>query len=334
LIFIVIVNVVNTERRLKGILFLALASGFFLSFSAFNAYRLGLATVEGYRVGGIGTGMFGNSNDMALHFVTLVPIAVALLFSSRRLPFKIGYGVCAVLMIIGIVVTFSRGGFIGLLLALGVLAWKLGRRHRLGIALLMCLLVLMFLVLAPGTYINRLASIFIPSLDAVGSSDQRQALLWRSIEVAVRHPLLGIGMGNFHIVSIRELVSHNGYTQVAAEMGMAALIFYTLFMVSPLRRLRQIERETFEARTNSRFYYLAIGLQSSLVGYMVCSFFASVAYSWYVYYLVGYAVCLRRLYEAETGREVVLEKSKGQQRSGAVRHTASQGEGMEGAAAT
>jgi hypothetical protein len=40
---------------------------------------------------------------------------------------------------------------------------------------------------------------------------------------------------------------------------------------------------------------------------MVCSFFASVAYLWYVYYLVGYAVCLRRLYESETGKAVVLE---------------------------
>jgi hypothetical protein len=29
---------------------------------------------------------------------------------------------------------------------------------------------------------------------------------------------------------------------------------------------------------------------------MVSSFFGAVAYQWYVYYLVGYAVCLHRLY--------------------------------------
>ena len=67
-------------------------------------------------------------------------------------------------------------------------------------------------------------------------------------------------------------------------------------------------RETFGAKANSHFYYLAVGLQASLVGYMVCSFFASVAYLWYVYYLVAYAVCLRRLYESETAKPVVLEK--------------------------
>jgi len=109
-------------------------------------------------------------------------------------------------------------------------------------------------------------------------------------------------------MSYRGLVTHNSYTQVAAEMGMAALVCYLMFIVSPLRKLGQIASETFGARANSRFYYLAVGLQASLVGYMVCSFFASVAYLWYVYYLIGYAVCLRRLYESETGKAVVLEK--------------------------
>ena len=131
----------------------------------------------------------------------------------------------------------------------------------------------------------------------------------RSLYVALRHPLFGIGMGNYAPnMSYRGLVTHNSYTQVAAEMGMPALFCYTMFVVTPLRKLGQIVRETFEARTNSHFYYLAVGLQAALVGYLVCSFFASVAYLWYVFYLVGYAVCLRRLYESEVGREVVVPK--------------------------
>jgi O-antigen ligase len=109
-------------------------------------------------------------------------------------------------------------------------------------------------------------------------------------------------------MSYRGLVTHNSYTQVAAEMGAAALACYITFVVTPLRKLGQIARETFGAKPNSQFYYLAVGLQASLIGYMVSSFFGSVAYLWYVYYLVGYAVCLRRLYESETGKAVVLEK--------------------------
>ena len=93
-------------------------------------------------------------------------------------------------------------------------------------------------------------------------------------------------------------------------MGMTALITYVLFIVSPLKKLAQIARETFETRRDSRFYYLALGLQASLIAYLISSFFLSVAYVWYVYYLVGYAVCLRRLYESETGKVVVPETRK------------------------
>jgi hypothetical protein len=84
-------------------------------------------------------------------------------------------------------------------------------------------------------------------------------------------------------------------------MGIAAMVIYILFIITPFRRLRHIERETVESRrTEARFYYLAVGLQASLVGYMVASFFASVSYLWNVYYLVGYAYCLHWLYTART----------------------------------
>jgi putative inorganic carbon (HCO3(-)) transporter len=307
-IFVVLVNVVRTEARLKGLLLLALATGIWLSLGAINDYRLGLMTVEGYRAGGRGGGIFGNSNDMALFLVTIVPIAIALLLGSRTLARKFLFGGCAILMVAGIVLTYSRGGFIGLLVALAFFAWRVGHRRRVEILVGGFVMVAVFLMLMPS-YGLRLASILIPSLDPVGSSEARSGELLRSLYVAIRHPLLGIGMGNYAPeMSYRGLVTHNSYTQVAAEMGAAALVCYTMFVVTPLRKLGQIARETFGGRANSRFYYLAVGLQASLAGYMVCSFFASVAYLWYVYYLVGYAVCLGRLYESETGEAIVLEK--------------------------
>jgi O-antigen ligase len=137
-------------------------------------------------------------------------------------------------------------------------------------------------------------------------------LLVRSIVIALANPVFGVGIGNFHTVSIRELASHNAYTQVAAEMGLAAMIIYIMFLVVPLRRLRVIERVTFDTRKGSRIYYLSVALQASLVAFMVSSFFSSAAYQFYIYYLVGYAVALRRIYEAQTGVAVVpVSKKKG-----------------------
>ena len=301
LMFIVMVNVLRTERRLKGLILLALAVGCMISASAFNDYRLGNFTVEGYRVVGNIGGMFGNANDMALHLAIMVPIAIVLFLSTRNVLKKALYGACILLMVAGTFVTYSRGAFLGLACAGVVLAYKLGRRNRLLVIGLIIFAIAVTLVLAPGDYAVRLVSIFDHSLDRTGSAQQRQALLFRSIWIALNNPIFGVGMGNFHIVSIRGLVSHNSYTQVAAEIGFPALIIYTLFMIAPYKRLRRIEHETFTAtRHGSRFYYLAVGLQASLVCYMVSSFFISVAYQWNIYYLAGYAICLSRLHE--TGR--------------------------------
>ena len=36
---------------------------------------------------------------------------------------------------------------------------------------------------------------------------------------------------------------------------------------------------------------------------MVSSFFASVAYNWFIYYLIAYAVAFRRIYSVEREKE-------------------------------
>jgi O-antigen ligase len=270
-----------------------------LSFSAFNDYRNGRLALGGERVKGLLGGLFDNPNDLALHLVTMVPIAVALAFARRGALTKMVYGLCGALFVAGVVVTFSRGGFLGLVAGAGVMAWKLGRRNRVIVAALMAVTLVVFIAAAPGDYGLRITSMF--GGDVTGSADARRDLLWRSVLVALRYPLFGVGLGNFYFRGAHDQVSHNAYTQVASEMGLAAFVIYVMFMVTPLRRLRQIERETLPEKDRASFYYLSVGLQASLVGYMVSSFFASVAHLWYVYYLVGYAVCLRRLYRLKDG---------------------------------
>jgi O-antigen ligase len=317
--FIVIINVVRTEGRLKALLFVAVATAVMLSFQAMNSYRLGLMTVEGYRAAGVGSGIFANTNDMALHLVTMLPISIAYFFGSRAGLWKVIHALCATIMIFGIFLSYSRGAFIGMLVVLVFFALKLRRGSKLQLTLLLVGVFAAIVVLAPTGYGSRLLTIFMPGLDSSGSADSRRGELFRSIYVALRHPLLGIGMGNYQPnMSYRGLVTHNSYTQVAAEMGITACVLYTMFIVSPLRKLSTIVRETVAVRQTSSFYYLGLGLQASLLVFMVSSFFLSVAYVWNVYYLIGYAVCFRRIYEAETGKLVVVEKRKRQPRAGVL----------------
>jgi O-antigen ligase len=309
LVFIVIVNVVRTEARLKVLLSISIVTAVLLSIGAINEYRLGLMTIEGYRAGGRGTGLFGNTNDLALYLVTMLPMSVAFFFGSRGPLRKTAHAICAALMVFAIVLSYSRGAFLGVLVALAFFAFKIGRRSKIEIAAVVLIAAVGMILVAPSGYGSRLLSIFIPELDPNGSADARRGELLRSTYVALRHPFLGIGMGNYQPnMSYRGLVTHNSYTQIASEMGLIALTLYTMFIVKPLRKLSAIARQTFGVKEDSHFYYLALGLQASLLVYMVSSFFLSVPYVWNVYYLVGYAVCLRRIYESETGKTVTIEK--------------------------
>ena len=295
LMFIVMVNVLRTELRMKGLMWLSIGVGLMLSIDAMQLYAEGKFTVEDYRVGVDFGGMFGNPNELALHFILFIPIAFALGLATKNLFLKAIYWGATFFMTAGTVVTFSRGGFLGLMACFLVLSWKLGREQRLKVMIIAGIFGALFLFLAPGNYGLRVMSIFIPGLDPVGSSDQRTELLKQSIWVTLRNPW-GVGMGNFSIGSSRNLVTHNAYTQVSSEMGIAGFVVYVLFITSPFRRLGAIERELFDAKNKSWIYYLAIGIQASIVAYMVGSFFGSFAYNWFVYYPVAYAIALRRIY--------------------------------------
>lgn len=300
-IFIVIVNVVRTERRLKSLILLALVVSIYLSIHAIYDYQQGVfqvGAVENHdlRIAGRIKGLFENSNDLALHLVTMVPIAFALGLAKPGVFRRVVYFGVTGLMIGAIIVTFSRGGFLGLIASVFVLVRRLGRKNRTGTAGALVFAIIMFIALAPGAYSGRISTIFNSSADLTASSSQRNEVFKRSIQVALRYPVFGVGIGNFHHKSIRELATHNAYTQVAAEMGLAAMLIYIMFLIYPFRRLRMIEQQSYSERDHTQFYYLAVGMQASLVGYMVSSFFGAVAYQWYVYYLVGYAVCLHRLF--------------------------------------
>jgi len=300
--FIVMVNVVRTDNRLRLMFWIVMAVSVTTSISAIGDYQAGRLLTGGERIKGSIGGLFENPNDLALHLVTIIPLAVGLML-IRRGPLKLLYAVCGVLMVAAIICTFSRGGFLGLMAVGLVLAWKFGRKNRALVLGFSFVAIVAIVALAPAQYGGRLTSIW--GGDVTGSASARQVLFWRALLVAIRYPIFGVGIGNFHFRSVHEQVSHNAFTQVASELGFAGLIFYVLFMVTAIKRLRRIEHETLGDKAHAKFYYLSVGLQASLIGYMVSSFFASVAFLWYVYYLVGYAVCVSRLYATVKAREAI-----------------------------
>ena len=143
-------------------------------------------------------------------------------------------------------------------------------------------------------------SIFIPSLDPVGSSDARQELLTRSLLVTARNPW-GIGIGNFPIVATQNHQTHNAFTQVSSELGiLGSRRIHDLYDLAIPTAASHRADGSSTPTISTGFTSSRSGLQASIVGYWVSSFFASVAYNWFIYYLLAYAVAFRRIYTSRT----------------------------------
>ena len=82
--FIVMINVLRTRKRLMGMMWLSLSVGLFLSYTGVNMYWRGELNAEGYRVAVNVGGMFGNPNDLALHLVTMTPLAITLGIAAQK----------------------------------------------------------------------------------------------------------------------------------------------------------------------------------------------------------------------------------------------------------
>jgi O-antigen ligase len=245
--------------------------------------------------------MFSNPNDFAAALALFVPLAVALALSSKGLA-RLVYVGCSLLLSVGVLITFSRSGFLGLIALGGVLLWRLRPRFVLAwIAAGVLMVAAVSVMIGSG---HRLSTIFNPASDETGSAQERQFILQRAALVAVRHSVIGVGMGNFHHYSSRELVAHNAYLEVWAELGMAGLIAYMTLILAPFRSLRDLELKTagLPGEMSRHGYYLGVGLQATLAAYIVCSFFGSLQYQWYLYYPVAFAISLRTIHGSESSK--------------------------------
>jgi hypothetical protein len=299
LIFMLTINVVTSFRRLLQLMEVTVLCGTVLAIGTLGRYASGENLAEGFRATGLVGGIFGNPNDLALALNVLVPISMGLGMIHRDIFRRLLYWGCAGCLALASLAAFSRAGFLTLVAVGGFLLLKLGRRYPILWALAL-VAGLALVMLGPGAFWTRILTVFDTSGDvgAAQSGEIRWELIKRSIEVAGFNPIrwmLGVGVGNFHIVSNFERVHHNSYLQVFNEVGLPAMIVYLAFMITAIRNSGRIAKAFEGVRGYRQLWLTAIMIEAALVAYAIGSFFASVAFLWYLYYPAAFAVCLKLL---------------------------------------
>lgn len=300
-IFVLMINLVDTRTRLRMMMKLVVICGTGISAGSIARFAEGKFTAQiqgvGVRIEGVVGGIFGNPNDLAMALDLLLPLAIVLGLTSKPAG-RLLYFSCALILAMGTVVTFSRGGFLGLAAAGGILLWKLGRGNKLTTAIAALAACLVLAMSMPVGYADRLFTIIHTEKDTTNSAQEREGEMKRALEIASHHLVFGIGLGNYPFYSNHAIRAHNAYVELAGELGVSGLIAYLILIFAPLRSLKRIERETTGTREleQRELHLLSVGVHAAIMSYVVCAIFSSAQYQWYLFYVVGYALSLRKLH--------------------------------------
>lgn len=244
-----------------------------------------------------------NPNELAFTLTTMLVLAIMTFLHVRSLPVKtLAFGLAAADLFF-IMATLSRSGFISLCVVLAFLVFKLTSNLKaVGVILV---LVLAGALMVPDALFERFGKI-----DQVRDVDRVQ-IMRVGIAMSMDHPLLGVGLGNY--VSVfssynvsnmkREAPAHNMYLDLAAQMGLPALLLYLTILAITWRGLWKMEqRLRQEGRMRTFPYLLNLAIQAFFVNLMVFGLSGDVEFDYGAFIMLGAAVTLLASEENTTAR--------------------------------
>jgi putative inorganic carbon (HCO3(-)) transporter len=290
IVFFFIVNCANTGIRLRGVMWTMVIGGLLPAAGTVRNYLQG-NLVEGRAAW---VGIFANPNEVAYSLVILLPLVAVLAVGLGLVPRLALLGV-ALLYVAAILVTFSRGGVVGLVAVMGLYAWRKRSILLLG---LMVILVAAGLVLA-SRYWSRGEN--FNNLNQDTSFRQRIATSQAGLAMFADHPMLGVGPGCSVIAwplyapadlyTRGALVTHNSFIQALSEFGTLGFIPFILFIGIGLFHTRKLALKSAPKGS----FNMSAGIEVAIWGFVFCGMSGGYVLTWFPYILLGLAASVRQI---------------------------------------
>ena len=306
-LFFITVNIVDTPSRMRGLLNLLIAAHIFLCFKGMSQFFIGN---EWGTTGSVGGSFLGDENDFALALIIIFPFIFFRIEESVRKKPKILWGLVAFIILITIMMTMSRGGFVGMTATI-FFCWLKSKKKLLS-AVGLILLIAIVASVTPSRYYEEMST--IKNTDE-GTAHKRREYWMAGIRMYAEKPLIGVGPGNSALLMPIYLDLPNANTEwgramhgtvplLAAEMGTVGLAIYAIFVLQSMGDLRRMRRKIQPDPESARFIaYLGNATMAAFLGFGVTSMFLSALYYPHIYVLASLSAIGWRLARMEAGRE-------------------------------
>jgi O-antigen ligase len=181
------------------------------------------------------TSTFPDPHMLSFYLGLLIPLALGLFFKLKKPLYLLFFAI----LFLGDILTFSRGGYLGLLagaLAIFIIVVKkFSLKYKIAAALTVA--VITGILFFPGPVSDRFSS----SLNLQESSNAGRMEMWQKAgKIISDKPFLGVGIGNYPLeikpgANWREpIYAHNTYLDIAVETGIINALIWMAIVVSSI----------------------------------------------------------------------------------------------------
>ena len=226
---------------------------------------------------------FQNPNVFGEYLLFLVPLALAMVLITKNRFHKLVYGVCLLSSLICLILTYSRGCWLGLIAGMGLFLLLLYRK-----ALIPLFLAAPFAVFVmPENILKRFMSIG----NLKDGSTAFRVYVWRgTVDMLKKLWPTGTGIGNysfevsyapFAYMDIMAPHSHSLYFHLLSETGIFGFLTFLCLVYYILRQLFLV----YKHLKNRELQILSVALISGFVSFLIQGFFDNTFYNYRMYML-------------------------------------------------
>ena len=285
--FFVVINTIRTKKQFMDLCRAFAISGLFVCLYGVYQYIFKPGGAEAWlddeMFEGISMRIYStleNPNVLGEYILLVLPVCIGLMWTAEKFGTKLFYAGIALIMGVVLILTFSRGCWIALVLAAAIYVTLVcGKLWGL---MLLVLPVLPFVI--PETVLQRLTSIG----DMSDSSTSYRVFIWMGTILMMKDFwLFGIGMGEeafnqvYPFYAYSAVVaphSHNLFLQVWVETGLGGIITFLLILFMWFKQISLGHKKISDQRIKT----MLVAIASGVCGFLAQGMFDNCFYNYRV----------------------------------------------------
>jgi probable O-glycosylation ligase (exosortase A-associated) len=305
LITFTMILLVTSHERLKSLVMVTAMS---FGLLAIKGAIFGVRTGGESRVWGPPDSFIADNNSFALAVNMSLPMLFFLARDEKRRAYRWLLHLAFACGVFSVVLTYSRGGLLGLAAVLFALTLK--SRYKLVGVFMVALCFVAVITFAPPQWIDRMTGLARGDVDMSGH--QRLVSWGTSWNFAMDYPITG---GSFNALPDVEIFQryqneplpggflssgpHSIYFQVLEEQGFVGLALYLVLVASCWASLLALRRRANRSPSSQWIVPYTHMIEVSLFGFLVSGAFLGLANFDLFYQLVAMVIILKMLYRSD-----------------------------------